>query len=108
MIGVQQEGVDDDLARIQATVFRRRLRTKEFFKGWDARQTGRITREQFSRGIANIIYPNTFYDPETPVDIDALIEHFTDYTPGVVEPTVVNYARFCDSMDSVFNKHGLE
>jgi len=105
---VNEEGVDDDLARIQATVFRRRLRTKEFFKGWDPRQTGRITREQFSRGIANIIHPNTFYDPETPIDIEALTDHFRDYSPGVTEPCVVSYARFVHSMDAVFNKHGLE
>jgi hypothetical protein len=108
MIGVQAEGVDDDIARIQAQVFRRRIRTKEFFKHWDKAGTGRVTREQFSRGIANIIYPNTFYDPETPIDIEALIDHFTDYSPEVTEPTVVNYSKFCEVMDGVFNKHRLE
>lgn len=108
LVGVNADGIDDDMARIQAQVFRRRIRTKEFFKGWDPRQTGRVTREQFSRGIANIIYPNTFYDPETPVDIDALIEHFVDFTPGVTEPSVVSYANFCKVLDGVFNKHGLE
>jgi len=108
MVGVNAEGVEDDLARIQAQVFRRRIRTKEFFKGWDPRQTGRVTREQFSRGIAHIIYPNTFYDPETPIDIGALIQHFIDYSPGVVEPCVVSYKKFCHAMDGVFNKHGLE
>jgi len=102
------KSADEDLARIQALVFRRRLRPKEFFKGWDPRQTGRITRGQFSRGIANIIHPNSFFDPEAPIDIDALTESFIDHSPEVMEPTVVNYNQFCHSMDSVFNKPGLE
>jgi len=107
-IGVNVEGVEDDLARIQAQIYRRRMRTKEFFHTWDVAKSGRVTREQFARGIANIIHPNTFNDPETPIDIEALTEHFRDFTPGVTEPRVVSYIKFCEAMDTVFNKPGLE
>lgn len=108
LIGVNLAGVEDDLDRIRAQIFRRRIRTKEFFCKWDARSTGRITREQFSRGIASIIYPNTFYDPETPIDIEEVINSFHDFTPGVKEPQVINYLKFCDAMDTVFGKNNIE
>jgi len=104
----QAESTEGDLARIKALIFRRRSRTKEFFTGWDPDRKGRCTREQFSRGIANIIHPNTFYDTEMPIDIVALTKLFVDTSSGVIEPRVVIYTDFCKSMDGVFNKHDLE
>lgn len=107
-IGLQVEGVTDDIERIQAHVFRRRVRVKEFFTNFDMLRKGRCTREEFQRGLANIIYPNMFNDPETPIDAEAIAEYFVEHGRFIHEPQVVNYVKFCDVVEEVFNVHQLE
>jgi hypothetical protein len=127
-IGMNLEGVADDLERIQAHVFRRRTRVLSWFRDFDKLGCGRCTRDEFARALAQIIYPNVFDDPETPIDVEALADHFTDkggdgdarsttpysltlggwYSSQNRGTQVVDYMKFSAVMDEVFNVHNLE
>ncbi|CAE8625553.1 unnamed protein product, partial [Polarella glacialis] len=90
------------LDRIRAHIFRRRARSRDFFRDFDSLHCGRVTRADFSRALSNIVYPNLFYDMETPVDPDALCDAYTDSGERVIKPRVVNYIRFCNDIDQAF------
>lgn len=104
-IGMNAEGVEDDIERVQAHVFRRRIRVKPFFARFDPLHTGRCSRNEFSRALASVVLPNFLNDAETPIDDEALAESFADPDH---EPRAVNYIKFCDVVDQVFNIHHLE
>lgn len=107
-IGVNAEGVDDDIERVQAHVFRRRIRVKPIFQVFDTLHTGRCSKVAFARGLASVFAPNALNDAETPIDAEALAEFFIDDGFPAHDPCPVNYVKFCAIVDSVFTTQGLE
>jgi len=107
-IGVNAEGVDDDIERVQAHVFRRRIRVKPIFQVFDTLHTGRCSKVAFARALASVFAPNALNDAETPVDAEGLAEFFIDKRFPADDPRPVNYLKFCEVVDSVFTTQGLE
>jgi len=103
-MGVNEEGIAEDIKRIQHNIFRRRIRAKEVFRDFDPRRTGICTAEQFSRGVAHIIHPNLLNDPETPIDVEALSKYFKADVRG---PPSVQYGKFCKVVDAMFKPGDL-
>lgn len=94
---------------IKNHIFRRRVRMKEFFAEFDGRRCGRCTNGQFARALSNIIYPNLLDDLETPIYVEELTEHCTEYNaPLEWGDQVVLYLKLCEHVDTVFNIHHLE
>lgn len=93
--------VEEDIQRIQAHVFRRRIRVKPFFARFDPLHTGRCSRNEFIRGVSCIIEPDNL-STEEPIDSEALAEKFLDPMAHYCEPQVVNYKKFCEVVDTVF------
>lgn len=108
MIGTNLEGCDDDIERLQAHVFRRRIRMKPLFATYDHLHSGKISKYEFGRVLAQIFAPNALNDAETPIDTDALAVHFADARVGKNDPRSVNYLKFCEVIDQVFGVTGLE
>jgi hypothetical protein len=94
------EAIAEIIHKIQTYIFPRRLRVKEFFVNFDPLRCGRVTVPHFSRAI------DTIGVRLTEKECLDLSEHFTQAGPGVVEPQVVSYARFCDVLDEVFADGG--
>jgi len=87
--------------RLQNAIFQRRVRLKDFFNDYDRLRTGLVTQTQFKRGML------------AAMDIGGLSQHEIDtLSEEYKEPSDVlqrvNYFKFCDNMENVFNKKGLE
>lgn len=87
------------LLRVQAVVFPRRIRVKQFFIDFDPLKCGRVTKEQFVRCMINM---GVAVDA---TECEALAEHFTETDRA---PQEVNYARFSEAIDEVFTTSHLE
>mmetsp|Transcript_3357 Transcript_3357/g.7696 ORF Transcript_3357/g.7696 Transcript_3357/m.7696 type:complete len:496 (+) Transcript_3357:78-1565(+) len=89
-----------DLVRyVQSSIFPRRVRLREFFVDFDPLRSGRCTAPHFQRALdmANVRLSEE--------DIERLVRHFVDNGPRVQKPQNVNYVRFCEAINEVFN-HG--
>lgn len=90
--------ITDIIHRIQMYVSPRRIRLREFFLNFDPLNHGRCTRVQFGRAI------NTSgFKQITDVETERLTDHFTESGPRVQKPQVVNYKRFCEAVEKIFN-----
>jgi Ca2+-binding EF-hand superfamily protein len=96
---------DDQIAeiihRIQVYVLPRRIRTREFFVNFDGLRSGRCTKVQFGRAV------DTSGVRLSDAEVDLLADHFTQDGPNVQKPQVVNYVKFCEIIDSIFNDADL-
>lgn len=84
------------IGRIEAVIFARRIRAKDFFRDYDKLRCGRVTKPQFARVIA------TMGIRLSEAEADALADHFTEDGPNVQSPQVVNHKAFCDVIDECF------
>jgi len=84
------------LARIEKSVFARRIRAKDFFRDYDKLRCGRVTKPQFTRVLL------TMGLNIPPSEAEVLAEHFTEDGPKVQPPQIVNYRAFCDCIDECF------
>jgi len=95
---------DDQIAelihRIQVYVLPRRIRTREFFVNFDGLRSGRCTKVQFGRAL------DTSGVRLSDTEVELLAEHFTQDGPNY-KPQVVNYVKFCEAVDVVFNDADL-
>jgi Ca2+-binding EF-hand superfamily protein len=82
------------LNKFQTEVYRRRMRVKDVFAGFDKLNTGRCTASQFERGV-NTLAPSTPHE-----DGKALAAYFTE--TGRPHPQVVNYKQFSHAMEEMF------
>jgi hypothetical protein len=94
------EAIADLIHKFQTYIFPRRLRIKEFFVNFDPLRCGRVTVPHFSRVI------DTIGVRLTEKECLDLSEHFTQAGPGIIEPQVVNYVKFCQVVDEVFADGG--
>jgi Ca2+-binding EF-hand superfamily protein len=101
---VDTEAIADDEAiatiinKFQVYCFPRRLRVKEYFVNYDHLRSGRVTATNFSRVL------DTIGVRLTEKECIDLAEHFTQEGPNVVPPQVVNYAKFCQAIDEVYEE----
>lgn len=97
----EESQIADIIHRIQVYVLPRRIRMKEFYQNFDHLRCGRCTRVQFGRGL------DTSGVKVTDAEVELMADHFTEIGPSVQKPQVVNYTRFCDAIEVVFNDGDL-
>jgi Ca2+-binding EF-hand superfamily protein len=90
--------ITDVIHRIQIYVLPRRIRMREFFIKFDPLNSGRCTRVQFGRGLDTAGFKQI-----TDVETERLADHFTETGPRVQKPQVVNYKKFCEAVEKIFN-----
>mmetsp|Transcript_22150 Transcript_22150/g.52655 ORF Transcript_22150/g.52655 Transcript_22150/m.52655 type:complete len:491 (+) Transcript_22150:55-1527(+) len=93
----EDEIVADVISRIQVYAYPRRIRMKEFFNDFDPLRHGRCTVINFARALDTLGMSGLSEE-----EVDFLAEHFTEHGPRVAPPQVVNYVKFCESVDRVF------
>lgn len=88
------------IREIQAFVYPRRVRLREFFVDFDPRRSGRCTKMQLSRALsmAGIALSEQ--------EVALLAEHFLESGPRVQKPQDVGYGRLCLVVDEVFAAGG--
>ena len=92
------DDVDDVLARLRVACKQQRIRIGEFFRDFDKLRSGFITEAQFRIGLnmAKIVLSSH--------EFDHLVSHFQAPKEG----KHVKWREFCDAVDEVFTKKGLE
>lgn len=92
-----EEEVGRIIQDIQVFAFPRRIRLREFFTDFDPLRSGRCTRPHFARALdmAGMSLSER--------EIDILGDHFQETGGRVQKPQNVNYAKFCQAIDEVFN-----
>lgn len=95
------EIVAELVSRIQIHVMPRRVRVREFFNDYDPLRQGRCTRVQFGRALGQLGMHIT--DEEMGI----MAEHFVETGPHVQKPQIVNYIKFCELIDEVYEQ-GVE
>ncbi|CAJ1409308.1 unnamed protein product [Effrenium voratum] len=95
------EEIKDILREIQAYIFTRRIRTKDFFLDYDPLRCGRCTPNQFVRGL-NSVAPQL-----KPAQMKTLTEFFSDPNMDVMMPQV-RHLEFIRAVDGVFGAFHLE
>merc|ERR1711981_902444 len=92
------DDLDDVIARIRTSCSQQRIRVGEFFRDFDKLRSGYITAAQFRIGLnmGKLNISNT--------EFKMLCEHFKAPKAG----EHVCWRDFCDMVDEVFTKKGLE
>jgi Ca2+-binding EF-hand superfamily protein len=90
--------ITDLIHKIQMYVMPRRIRMNEFFLNFDPLKSGRCTRVQFGRALNTAGFKQI-----TDVETERLVDHFTETGPRVQKPQVVNYKKFCEAVEKIFN-----
>lgn len=92
------EDIEDVLARIRTICKQSRTRVGEFFRDFDKLRSGYITAAQFRIGLnmAKIMLSLQ--------EFDELVEYFAAPKEG----KHIKWREFCDAVDEVFTKKGLE
>eukprot|EP00418_Pyrodinium_bahamense_P089743 CAMPEP_0179037214 /NCGR_PEP_ID=MMETSP0796-20121207/14014_1 /TAXON_ID=73915 /ORGANISM="Pyrodinium bahamense, Strain pbaha01" /LENGTH=501 /DNA_ID=CAMNT_0020733517 /DNA_START=75 /DNA_END=1580 /DNA_ORIENTATION=- len=95
--GYNEVDIAQIIQDIQVYVFPRRIRLKEFFLDFDPLRSGRCTLAHLARALdmAGISLTET--------EVEILGEHFTETGGRVQKPQNVNYSKFCQAIDEVFN-----
>mmetsp|Transcript_98951 Transcript_98951/g.308346 ORF Transcript_98951/g.308346 Transcript_98951/m.308346 type:complete len:513 (-) Transcript_98951:42-1580(-) len=96
-MAAMEDAVGDAIQEVQAFVFPRRIRLKEFFNDFDPLRSGRCTLPHFARALDQAGLRLTEECAEM------LADHFTEAGGRVMKPQNVNYAKFCQAVDEVFN-----
>ena len=89
--------VEDALAKLRQFCKEQRIRISEFFRDFDKLRSGFITKAQFRIGLsmAKITLSGN--------EFNLLCDHFSG-----LKDNQVRWRDFCDSVDEVFSKKGLE
>lgn len=92
------DDLDDVIARIRQSCKQQRIRIGEFFRDFDKLRSGFITEAQFRIGLnmAKIVLSSH--------EFEELVNHFQAPKEG----KHVKWRDFCDLVDEVFTKKGLE
>lgn len=90
--------IESTITRIQAYVYPRRIRVKEFFNDYDHLRCGRCTIPQLAR-VLDTLGSLKISDEAAAI----LVDHFTDTSPQVQKPQIFHYAAFCAAVDKVFD-----
>jgi len=98
-VRLQPEDLDDILARIRKKCKEERIRINEFLRDFDKLRSGFITEAQFRIGLnmAKIVLSGA--------EFDVLSEAFRAHQK---EGKHIRWRDFCDSIEEVFTKKGLE
>ena len=97
IVGLQPEDVDDVLSRIRKDCSQKRIRLNEFFRDFDRLRSGNITPSQFRIGM------NMAKIDLSSSEFDLLKTCYASEKPGMFK-----WREFCDAVDEVFTKKGLE
>jgi Ca2+-binding EF-hand superfamily protein len=92
------EDVEDILAKLRLQAKEQRIRFSEFMRDFDKLRSGYITDSQFRIGL------NMGKVVLSQAEFNALSEHFKAPKEG----KHVKWREFCDSVDTIFTKKGLE
>lgn len=95
--GYTDEDVGDIIQQIQVFVFPRRIRMREFFVDFDPLRSGRCTTPHLARALD--MAGMTLEEKQ----VEVLANHFTETGGRVQKPQNVNYVKFCQAVDEVFN-----
>ena len=92
------EDLDDVIAKIRGSCKQQRIRIGEFFRDFDKLRSGFITEAQFRIGLnmAKIVLSSHEF------------EELTTFFQASKEGKHVKWREFCDKVDEVFTKKGLE
>jgi hypothetical protein len=92
------DDIEDCLARIRKMCKEQRIRVGEFFRDFDKLRSGYITEAQFRIGLnmAKIVLSSSEFD------------HITTNFQAPKEGKHIKWREFCDAVDEVFTKKGLE
>mmetsp|Transcript_15988 Transcript_15988/g.37889 ORF Transcript_15988/g.37889 Transcript_15988/m.37889 type:complete len:551 (-) Transcript_15988:65-1717(-) len=96
------EEVRDILREIQAYVFTRRIRAKDFFLDFDPLRCGRCSTHQFVRGV-NAIVPHLRMEK-----VRVLTDFFRSPASDAMKPQAVRHQDFLRAIDHVFGVADLE
>lgn len=92
----------DVITQVQAYIFTRRVRAKEFFLDFDPLRAGRCTPQQFLRALSSVV------PILKPHDMKVLMDYYTDRRENIVKPQVVCYLAFVRAVDAIFVVPDLE
>lgn len=98
IVKLKPDNLDDVIARIRLFCKQQRTRISEFFRDFDKLRSGFITESQFRIGLnmAKIVLSQA--------EFDELVTYFQAPKEG----KHVKWREFCDLVDEVFTKKGLE
>ncbi|GLV45240.1 chaoptin [Carabus blaptoides fortunei] len=99
-----QEDLLTIVRRIQRHVLENRLRVNEFFKDWDMYNCGRITTNQFERGLDALGVGRIHRMYLSPEEIRALVIQYRD----PIDPYRICWKTFENDIDTVFTYKCLE
>eukprot|EP01065_Artemidia_motanka_P005211 TRINITY_DN12502_c1_g2_i1.p1 TRINITY_DN12502_c1_g2~~TRINITY_DN12502_c1_g2_i1.p1 ORF type:complete len:931 (+),score=363.39 TRINITY_DN12502_c1_g2_i1:69-2861(+) len=101
-MAAQQGVVVDALRKLRLHCLQNRIRVSMFFSDFDRLRSGTVTPDQFMRALHMCALSRVLSDE----DVAALREAYrVERGAGKI---MVNYAEFCDAIDSVFTKKKLE
>lgn len=98
IVKFKPDDVEDVLARIRTACKQQRIRIGEFFRDFDKLRSGYITEAQFRIGLNMAKVVLSSYE----------FEELTTYFQAPKEGKHVRWRDFCDAVDEVFTKKGLE
>ena len=98
IISLRPQDIDDVLARLRKVCAQDRIRIGEFFRDFDKLRSGYITEAQFRIGLnmAKLSLSGNEF------------ELLCNYFRAPKEGKHIKWREFCDSVDEVFTKKGLE
>lgn len=97
-----------NMRRVKLFVFQWKRRAKDFFTDFNLLNSGRCTRDQFLRGLTNLLHPRSLEDAENPIDAEVLMDFFEAFPRLSGQPRLVDLRRFCEEVELVFGLHHLE
>jgi len=98
IVALNPDDLHDVLARIRSVTSQQRIRLSEFFRDFDKLRSGYITAAQFRIGL------NMGKLSISQKEFNELCEYFRAPKAG----DHVKWCEFCDAVDAVFTKKGLE
>ena len=90
--------VDDVLARVRKACLEQRIRVAEFFRDFDRLRSGYITSNQFRMGLSMAKIPISHQE----------FQQLADTYKAPKDGDHVRWRDFCDHVDEIFTKKGLE
>ena len=97
IVQLQPDDIDDVLTRIRKECSEKRVRLNEFFRDFDRLRSGIITQAQFRIGM------NMAKIDLSTSEFELLKSYFNSDKKGMLK-----WREFCDAIDEVFTKKGLE
>lgn len=89
------------ILRIKKHIFDNRIKSSDFFKCFDPRRTGFITKSQFHRGLDAIGHSGYHRLYIAPHDLEKIFNAYKDNWDDLM-PDRMKWSQFCDDIDEVF------